>query len=75
MIQGSNKKIILLSILGCLWAIQATVLVQQLLRLFHVPLLINDILLPEAAGRLAAKWDIVIYVFFVAVAFMTIVPN
>ena len=70
MIQGSNKKIILLSILGCLWAIQATVLVQQLLRLFHVSLLINDILLPEAAGRLAAKWDIVIYVFFVAVALM-----
>lgn len=64
----SNKDIILLSILVCLWALQAAVMLQQFLGLWHAPLLINGMLLPEAVTRVSAKWDIVIYIFFIAAA-------
>lgn len=52
----------------CCWAIQAAVMGQQLLGLWHAPVLINDILLPEDAGRIAPQWDLVIYIVFIMVA-------
>lgn len=66
--QRSNKNIILFSVLACLWAVQAAVILQQFLGLWHAPLLFNDLLLPEALVRMAPKWDILIYVFFIAAA-------
>ena len=64
----SNKDIILLSVLACLWAVQSAVILRQLLGLWHAPVLINDMLLPEAVGRMAPKWDLLIYIFFIAAA-------
>jgi len=66
--QRSNKDIILLSILACLWAVQAAVIVQQFLGLWHAPLLVNDMLLAEVVERMAPKWDLAIYIAFIAVA-------
>ena len=34
--QRTNKEIILLSMLACLWAVQAAVVLRQLLGLWHV---------------------------------------
>jgi hypothetical protein len=67
----TNKDIILVSILACLWAVQAAVALTQVLGFWHAPLLINDLLLPEEAGRMMPKWDILIYVLFIAVALIT----
>jgi len=66
--QRSNKDTILLSILACFWAVQAAVVLQQILGLWHAPLLVNDMLLPEAVGRMAPKWDLLIYISFIAAA-------
>lgn len=59
------------SILACLWAIQAAVVVRQFLGLWHMPLFLNDALLPEAAGRMAGKWDLLVYCVFIATALIT----
>jgi hypothetical protein len=64
----SNKEIILVSILACLWAVQAAVALTQVLGFWQAPQLINGLLIPEAAGRVVPKWDILIYVFFIAAA-------
>ncbi len=69
--QRSNKDIILFSILALFWAVQAAVVLIEILGAWHAPLLINDSLLPEAAGRMAAKWDILIYLLFIVVALIT----
>ena len=67
----SRKDTILISILACLWAVQAAVIAQQLLSLCHAPAFLNDLLLPEALPRMAGKWDILVYVLFIAVALIT----
>jgi len=67
----SYKDIIWVSLLACFWAVQAAVVLTQILGLWHVPSLLNGSLLPEAAGRMAAKWDILIYVVFIAVALIS----
>ena len=68
--QRSQKEIIWLSLLACMWAIQAAVVLQQLLGLGHAPVLMGASLLQEATTRMAAKWDLVIYLFFILVALM-----
>jgi len=66
--QRSNKDIILISLLACLWAIQVAVGLTVILGFWQTPQLIQDSLLPEAVSRMAAKWDILIYLVFIAVA-------
>jgi len=64
----TSKDIMLVSILACLWAIQATVLLMQVLGFWHAPMLLNNSLVPEALLRVFPKWDILIYIFFISVA-------
>jgi hypothetical protein len=66
--QRTNKDIILLAILACLWAVQAAVALRQLLGLWRASFPINDMLLPEAVQRMAPKWDLAVYITFIAVA-------
>lgn len=67
----TNKDIILISILACLWAVQAAVALTQILSFWHAPQLVSGFLLPEAMGRVLPKWDILIYVLFIAAALAT----
>ena len=59
------------SLLVCLWAVQAAVVLTEILGFCHAPSVSTDSILPESMGRMAAKWDIWIYIFFIAVALIT----
>ncbi len=67
----SNKDIILVSILACLWAIQASLILAQVLGFWHPPVLINGLLIPEAVRRMAPKWDLLIYPVFITAALVS----
>ena len=70
--QRSNKDIILLSVLACLWAVQAAVILAEILGHWHAPLIDQRVYYcrkPQA--RMAPKWDMFIYVVFIAVALIS----
>ncbi len=66
-----NKDIVWMSILACLWGIQAGVCVEQLTCLWHAPVYFKDMLLQEAISRMAPKWDLCVYLTFITVALVT----
>jgi hypothetical protein len=66
--QRFEKNTYLISILACLWGLQAAVALKQFLSFWHASVLFGESLLPEAAARMAPKWDLLIYIVFIAVA-------
>lgn len=56
-----SKDIMLFSLLACCWGLQAAILVQQWLMHWPAPLLLSSSLLPDSLGRMAPKWDLLIY--------------
>lgn len=69
--QSINKNNILIPVLALLWAIQVAVGLEMWFGLGHAPFLMGDALLPEVIGRVLVKWDLLIYIVFIAVALIS----